>query len=279
MIRFFDQDGIDIAEAGPTQDRAALPPRGVPPGPGVGDRRHRVPAPGPRALHRRAERRRRRRRHRPGRVQDGARLLLRDRQLRHAQRAGQAGRRGPGGEPLRGHRRGHGQRPAAPRPSAWPTWCGPRGPTWGRSSTPAASTSPWSTTRAGSSPTTRRSCCSSTWWSPRTPARQGGPAGGGAHGGRAHLRRGRGRDRVDQAVGHPPHGGGQRRRGDLRRQPDGRLHLPALPPRLRRRGHPRPPARHAGPHRRAPVEAGEPAARRPHRPRGGRHARGSRRAR
>ena len=54
MIRFFDQDGIDIAEPGTTQDRAALPPRGVPPRPGLGDRRHRLRAPGPRALHRRA---------------------------------------------------------------------------------------------------------------------------------------------------------------------------------------------------------------------------------
>ena len=45
------------------------------------------------------------------------------------------------------------------------------------------------------------------------PARQGGPAGVRAHGGRAHLRRGRGRDHVDQAVGHPPHGGGEHRAG------------------------------------------------------------------
>ncbi len=55
----------------------------------------------------------------------------------------------------------------APPPSASPTWCGPRGPTWGPSSTPAASTSPWSTTRARCSPTTRPCCCSSTWWCPR----------------------------------------------------------------------------------------------------------------
>ena len=46
MIRFFDQDGIDIAEPGATQDRAAVPPRGVPPRPGVRDRRHRVCARG-----------------------------------------------------------------------------------------------------------------------------------------------------------------------------------------------------------------------------------------
>ena len=37
----------------PAQDRAALPPRGLPPGAGPGDRRHRLPAPDPRALHRR----------------------------------------------------------------------------------------------------------------------------------------------------------------------------------------------------------------------------------
>ena len=40
----------------PAQDRAALPPRGLPPGPGPGDRRHRLPAPVPRALHRRPDR-------------------------------------------------------------------------------------------------------------------------------------------------------------------------------------------------------------------------------
>ena len=38
----------------PAQDRAALPPRGVPAGPGVGDRRHRLPAACAGALHRRA---------------------------------------------------------------------------------------------------------------------------------------------------------------------------------------------------------------------------------
>ena len=52
MIRFFDQDGIDVDEADATEDRAPLPPRGVPPGPGVGDRRHRLSAAGPGALHR-----------------------------------------------------------------------------------------------------------------------------------------------------------------------------------------------------------------------------------
>ena len=46
-----------------------------------------------------------------------------------------------------------------------------------------------------------------------SPARQGGAPGVDAHGGRAHLRRGRGRDHVDQAVGHPPDGGGQHRAG------------------------------------------------------------------
>ena len=84
--------------------------------------------------------------------------------------------------------------------------------------------------------------------------------------------RGRRRDRVDQAVGLPPDGGGAAPEGS-----------PSPPARWGASSSPRfLPAFDAvatlvhllgmlAAHRRAPVEAGEPAARRPHRPRGGRH--------
>ena len=58
--------------------------------------------------------------------------------------------------PLRSHGRGHGYRPRRGRARTWPSWCAPRGRTSARSSTPAGSTSRWSTTRATSSPTTSR---------------------------------------------------------------------------------------------------------------------------
>ena len=106
----------------PAQDRASLPSRGVPPGPGLGDRRHRVPAPGPRALHGGHDDRRRRRGHRRRRVQARPRLLLRHLQLRHAQRPGQAGSRGPRRQPLRRHRRRGVATTAPPRPPGSPTW-------------------------------------------------------------------------------------------------------------------------------------------------------------
>ena len=67
-------------------------------------------------------------------------------QLRHAQRPVQAAGRGPGRQPVRLDLRGHGVRPSSPTPTAWPTWCGRPGPTWGPCSTRPASSSPWWTT-------------------------------------------------------------------------------------------------------------------------------------
>ena len=110
------------------------------------------------------------------------------------------------------------------------------------------------------------------------PLGPGGPAGGGQRGGRGDLPEGRRRDRLDQALGLPPDGGGPHRAGHPGRQPVGWVHLPGLPPRLRRRRHPGQPA--GPPHRLGPqaVRAGGRAPRRPHRPPGGRTPRGTRRA-
>ena len=63
------------------------------------------------------------------------------------------------------------------------------------------------------------------------------------------CRRGGRRNRVDQAVGLPPDGGGPVRAGHLGRQPVRRVHLPPLPARLRRRGHPGQPVGPADGHR------------------------------
>ena len=262
MIRFFDQDGIDIAE--PAQRkierlyhreefRRALASE-------IGDIGY--AAARARALHRRAERHRRRRRHRPGRVQDGARLLLRDLQLRDAQRAGQAGRRGPGGEPLRRHRRGHGQRPPGRAPAHVADLVRASGAHLGAVIDPGGEHLTLVDDEGKVFTDDQALLLLLDLVVSTDPARQGGPA--------------RWRRPWRPSTSAPTAGAeimwtklsathlmevAERRRGHLRRQPDGRLHLPALPPRLRRRGHPRPPARHAGPHRRAPVEAGEPAAR------------------
>ena len=280
MIRFFDQDGIDIAEAGQRkierlyhreEFRRALASE-------IGD----IGFP-PRALELYTAalmRRRRRRRHRPGRVQDGPRLLVRDRQLRDAQRAGQAGGRGPGGEPLRRHRR-----------RSWPA------------TAPAAAERVADLVRASGAhlgavidpgrraphPGRRRG---------PGPHRRPGPAAAPRPGGRprpgaprwpCRWRRRMAAEQICAEAGaeimwtklSATHlmevastGGVTFAASQI-----GGLHLPALPARLRRGGHPGPPAGHAGAHRRAALEAGEPAARRPHRPRGGASPRGSRRAR
>ena len=134
VIRFFDSNGADIAEDAPAQDRAALQPGGLPPGVPGRDRRHRLPAPGPRALHRRPRGHRRHRGH-PRRA--GFKVVvdyaLRLDVVRHAERAGQAGRRRAGREPLRRPPPGRSDFDrAAPRRAAWPAWCGRPAPTSAR---------------------------------------------------------------------------------------------------------------------------------------------------
>ena len=87
----------------PEEDRAALLPGGLPAFPGRGDRRPPLSGAHRRVLHGGADGARRRRGH-PGRpVQGGARLRLRRGQLRHAQRAGQAGGRRAVRQPVRVH--------------------------------------------------------------------------------------------------------------------------------------------------------------------------------
>ena len=206
MIRFFDEDGIDVAEA--TQRkierlyhreefRRALASE-------IGD----IEFP-PRALelYTAALSGRRHRGHRRRRVQAGPRLLLRDLQLRHAQRPGQAGGRGPRGQPLRGHGRRRVQRP-------------------GRSASRVADLVRASGAQVGAVIDPGGEHITLVDGEGRVltddeallllldlvvshPRHEGGPAGGRAHGGRTDLRGGGGRDRLDQAVGHPPHGGGQ----------------------------------------------------------------------
>ena len=229
IIRFFDEDGIDVDEATQRKIERALLPRGIPPGAGRGDRRHRVPAPGPRALHGGADDRRRRRGHRRRAVQARPRLRLRHRQLRHAERAGQAGGRGPGREPLRRYRRRGVERPrrlglpgGRPRPGlGGPPGCGHR-PRRGALTL---------VDDEGRVLTDDEALLLMLELVVATdPRLQGGPARGRAHGGRADLRRRRRRDRLDEALGHPPHGGLGRRRGHLRRQPEGGFIFPGFLP-------------------------------------------------
>ena len=123
----------------PAQDRAAVQPGGLPPGVPGRDRRHRLRPPGPGALRHRPGVDGRHRAH-PGRpVQGRHRLRLRLDLLRHAQRAGQAGPRGAGRQPVRVDRRAAAGRPRRARRSGWATWCGRRARTWARCSTPTAS--------------------------------------------------------------------------------------------------------------------------------------------
>ena len=82
VIRFFDTKGRGPHRGRPAQDRAAVPAGGLPPGLPGRDRRHRLPAPGPRAVHGGAGGHRRRQAD-PGRqVQDRGRLRLRLQRLR-----------------------------------------------------------------------------------------------------------------------------------------------------------------------------------------------------
>ncbi len=103
---------------------------------------------------------------------------------------------------------------------------------------------------------------------PRGP---GGAAGGGQPGRRGDLPGDRHRDRLDQALHLPPDGGGQHRGRHPGGQPGGRLHLPVLPARLRRGGHPGQRDRPAAAGRPAPLRPGGLPAPRPHRPPGGPH--------
>ena len=72
-------------------------------------------------------------------VQGGHRLRLRLDLVRHAQRAGQAGPRGAGRQPVRVHRRAAAAPTSTSTPCGWPTWCGRRARTWARCSIPTAS--------------------------------------------------------------------------------------------------------------------------------------------
>ena len=126
-------------EDAPAQDRAAASPRGLPPGASRRDRRHRLPAPGARALHRGP------RGHASTSgpcgppVQGRARLRLRLDVVRDAERAGQARRRRAGGQPVRLDRRGSWPSTGPSTPIRWPGWSAPRAPASARCSTPTAS--------------------------------------------------------------------------------------------------------------------------------------------
>ena len=132
VIRFFDDDGIDVDEA--TQRKIErlyhredfrrvlageigdidFPPRTV---------EHYTAALVSASTSSRCPRRR---------AQAGARLLLRHGELRHAQPAGQARRRRAGGQPVRQDDRACSPSTARRARPGWPSWCGPRGPTSAR---------------------------------------------------------------------------------------------------------------------------------------------------
>ena len=103
----------------------------------------------------------------------------------------------------------------------------------------------------------------------------GGAAGGGRQRGRDHLRRCRRADHVHEALVRPPDGGGSQRRCRLRGQPVRGVHLAGLPAGLRRDRDAGRARRHARLDRPVAVEAGPVAAARPHRPRDGHDAVGA----
>ena len=115
----------------PAQGRAALRSGGLPAGVPRRDRRHRLPAPGPRAVHRRPRGHRRHRGDPGGPVQGRRRLRLRLHLVRDAERPGQARGRHPRREPLRLHRWAPSASTAPPTASRWPATSGPPGPTSG----------------------------------------------------------------------------------------------------------------------------------------------------
>ena len=242
----------------PEEDRAAVLPGGLPAVSGRRDRRHRLPGPYRRVLHRRAHGERRRRSNSVRPIQGGPGLRLRRRQLRHAQRALQARGRGAVGQSLRLDPPILDIRPMGAccagvglvRASGRPPRRGHRHRRRVRDFR----------RRHRSHPDRR----------PRTDGLA--PPGPGRRPPPGHLRRLRspcrcpwagrsrgcatdaGADLVWTKLSTPaPHGGGVRAGRPLRGQPGGRLHLPVLPACLRRGGHPGGDAGPAGVVRSAPV--------------------------
>ena len=127
VVRFFDADRRRHLRGRAAQDRAAVPPGGLPAGPARGDRRHQLPAPGPGGLHRRPRGHDRREGHRGAPLQAGGRLRLRRDVDGDAERAGQAGRRRARREPVRLDRRHAPLRPRRRRANGSPAWCGASG--------------------------------------------------------------------------------------------------------------------------------------------------------
>ena len=126
---------------------------------------------------------------------------------------GQARGRGAGGQPVRQHGRRRSPSTARPARPGCPSWCGRRAPIWAPSSTPGASTWPSSTTPGHALTDDEALLVLLTLVTEAHPGGPGGPAGGGQRGGRGDLPEGRGRDRLDQAVGLAPDGGGPHRAG------------------------------------------------------------------
>ena len=209
VIRFFDEEGLDIAE--PAQRkierlyhreefRRVLAAR---------DRRHRLPAAGRGALH--------------GGLMEPVDLTPspggRSSSWSSTTPSASASfvmpnvlakleRRGAGGQPLRPHAGDDVASTGPPARPGWPIWCGPRGPTSARSIDPGGEHltlvddegTVLSDDEAllvlldlvvGPRPGARWPC---RWPCSRAAERD--------------LRRGRGRDHLDQALGHPPDGGG-----------------------------------------------------------------------
>ena len=157
VIRFFDSDGARHHRGRPAQDRAPVPPGGLPPG--VRRPRSATSASRPGPSSSTPPRSRPPSTSRPirgGRLQGRGRLRYGSTVVRHAQRAGQARRRRAGGQPLRLHRRARSTSTATPTPSDVAGLVRASGAHLGAVSTPTASASRSSTTRATSSPTPRR---------------------------------------------------------------------------------------------------------------------------
>ena len=193
VIRFFDAKGADITEGAQRKIERLFLPRGLPPGVPRRDRRHRLPAPAPRALQRGARGRRRRRAHLAApasRSSSTTRTASTSFVMPNV--LSKLGADVLAVNPFASTAGHHVVRPRRARRQRGQPGAGVGRARWARSSTPTASTSRWSTTPGTCSATTRPCWRSCRWCRGTTRGPADRPAAVGDQPGRPPGRRPRG---------------------------------------------------------------------------------------